>query len=307
MKSEVVVFKNQLKSKVAFENIKSNFILKQIFKIMKKNTLFKIVKINKKLLKKLDLNINDYKECSQFYSSIEVELKIEENKYGKFINIPDKEKDYYHIYFDNSNEEVKNNYLKENEKVKKIKIINYQVKSFKELFYSCECINSISFKKFYSINITDMSCMFSGCSSLKELNFSNFNTYNVTNMNYMISRCPSLKELDLSNFNTNKVINMSRMFYGCSSLEKLNLSNFNTNNVTDMGGMFYGCSSLKELNVSNFNTDNVTNMGGMLAECSSLKELNISHFNINNVKNMSGMLSGCSDELKKKIKTQKKI
>ena len=66
----------------------------------------------------------------------------------------------------------------------KIKIIiDYQVKSFKELFSRCECIESINFKKFYrNNNITNMSYMFFGCSSLKELNLTNFNTNNVTDM-----------------------------------------------------------------------------------------------------------------------------
>ena len=68
----------------------------------------------------------------------------------------------------------------------KIKIIiDYQVKSFKELFSGCYYIESINFKKFYRNNITDMSYMFAGCSSLKELNLNNFNTNNVTNMSDM--------------------------------------------------------------------------------------------------------------------------
>ena len=305
MNSGFSIIKAQSNTKILFESIKSNFILKKIMNIINKKKLLEIVKINKKLLKKLDLNINDYKEFTQLYSSIEIELNIEGNKYGKFINITDKLKEYFHIYFNDSNEETKKNYLEKNDKVKKIKIIiNHQVTSFKDLFYSCECINSIYFKKFYNINITNMSCMFSGCSSLKELNLSNFNTNNVTNMSYMISRCPSLAKLDLSNFNTNNVTDMSRMFYGCSSLKELNLSNFNTNKVINMSGMFYGCSSLEELKVSNFNTDNVINMGGMFAECSSLKELNVSQFNIDNIKNMSNMFSECSSELINKIKVQ---
>ena len=86
--------------------------------------------------------------------------------------------------------------MKEKEKVNTIKIIiNYQVKSFKELFNNCEHINSLFFKKFYRINITDMSYMFYKCSSLKELNLSNFNTNNVTDMSYMFSGC--LDELKL--------------------------------------------------------------------------------------------------------------
>ena len=61
-------------------------------------------------------------------------------------------------------------------------IIDYQVKSFNGLFYKCDCIESINFKKFYRNNITDMSFMFSECSSLKVLYLNNFNTNNVINM-----------------------------------------------------------------------------------------------------------------------------
>ena len=74
-------------------------------------------------------------------------MKTDINKYGVFINIPDYDKEYYHIYFDNSKEEIKRNYLIKKDKVKIIKIIiNYQVKSLKKLFYNCDCISSIIFK-----------------------------------------------------------------------------------------------------------------------------------------------------------------
>ena len=206
-----------MKSNNNFEDIKSNVILKKIFEIIQKNKLLDIANYNKKLQKRLNLTINDYKEYSQIYSSIEIELKIEDNKYNKFINISSNNKKYYHIYFDDSKEEIKRNYFKIDEKIKTVKIIiDYQIKSFKELFYNCKCISSILFKKFYRINITDMSYMFYGCSSLKEIN--------------------------LTNFNTNDVINMSHMFYGCSSLKELNLTNFDTNNVIDMKDMFSECS-----------------------------------------------------------------
>ena len=81
-------------------------------------------------------------------------------------------------------------YIDEEDKVTKIKIIiDYQVKSFKDLFYECKCIESINFKKFYRNNITDMSGMFFECSSLKELNLNNFNTNNVTDMSCMFYKC----------------------------------------------------------------------------------------------------------------------
>ena len=248
-----------MKSENKFENINSNYFLLKVFDFLKRKKLLEIVKINQNLQKRLNININDYKDL--YFSPIEIELNFVENKYGKFIRIPRKEKEYFHIYFNNSNEEINRGYLKFNEKVEKIKIIiDYQVKSFKSLFAESENVNSIFFKQFKRINISDMSNMFFSCSSLKELNISNFNTNKVTNMKCMFYGCSSLEKLNTSNFDTNNVINMSGMFYGCSSLEKLNLSNFNTNNVTNMSYMFYKCSSLNELNVSNFNTHNVTNM-----------------------------------------------
>jgi len=250
-----------------------------MFGYIKKSKSLKIIKCNKKIQERLNLGLNNYKEYSQLNTPIEIELNIADNKYGLFINYQEKNKMYYHIYFDDSKEEIKRYYLNENEKVKNIKIIiDCQIISFRELFYFCNCINSITFKKFYRNNITDMSDMFSECQTLKEINFSNFNTNNVTNMSYM--------------------------FTGCKLLEKLNLSNFNTNNVTKMTGMFFGCQSLKELDLSNFNTNNVTDMSQMFSGCESLNELNISNFNTNNATNKSDMFDGCSDDLLEKIKEQ---
>ena len=194
------------KSKVYFENIKSDFILKKIFNIMKKNKFLDIIKYNKKLQKRFNLSINDYKDYFQLYSPIEIELEIFRYNHGNFINISNDEKEYYHIYFDDSKEEIKRNYFNKDDYVKNIKIIiDYQVKSFNELFAFCKCINSISFKKFHRTNITDTVKMFDTCLLLKEIDFSNFNTDNVTEMSYMFSGCSLLKELVLSNFNTNNV------------------------------------------------------------------------------------------------------
>ena len=82
--------------------------------------------------KRINININDYKEYSEL---IEIEIKLVKNKYGKFINIKDEDIKYYHIFFNNNREEIKKNYINENEKIKIIKIIiDYQIKSFKVLF-----------------------------------------------------------------------------------------------------------------------------------------------------------------------------
>ena len=174
------------------DNIGSNYILSDIYDLMTKKKKLEIVKYNKKLQNKLNLSIKDYKE----FSNIEIEIIPTKDKYGKFINVNKKDKSYYHIYFNDNIEEIKNQYeIKKRDKVRKIKvIIDYEVKSFEKLFYWCDCIESINFKKFKRNNITDMSCMFSICSSLKELNLTNFNTNNVTNMNSMFYGCSSLKK-----------------------------------------------------------------------------------------------------------------
>ena len=262
--------------------IKSGYFLHKLYDNIQKKKKLEIVRWNKKIQNRLNLSIKDYKEYSEKYSSINIEIIPAIRKYGRFIKVDENGKLYYHIYFNDNKDEIKNKYrINKKDKITKIKIItDYQVKSFKELFYNCECIESINIKKFYRNNITDMSGMFNGCSFLKELN--------------------------LANFNTNNVTNMSEMFDECSSLKELNLTNFNTNNVTSMYRMFFGCLSLKELNLTNFNTNNVTNMSGMFSLCSLLKELNLSNFNTNNVNNISGMFFECSDDLKRKIKSENK-
>ena len=80
------------------------------------------------------MNINDYKEYSEKYSSIEIEIKPVNNKYGKFINIKDEDKIYYHIYFNNNVEEIGRNYFEENEEIKIIRaIIDHQIKTLSYL------------------------------------------------------------------------------------------------------------------------------------------------------------------------------
>ena len=319
-------------------NVKNDYILLEISSYLERKKFLKIFKYNKKIQKRLQLSLNNYKEYIEIFSPIEIELKItkpkpneldkflqiiqenENPKLFKFINIIEDQKKYHHIYFNNNKTETERNNLNENDKISKIKIIiDYQVKSFQNLFKDCECIETITFKKFYRNNIINLSSMFEGCSSLKvlnlskfnttnvrsmknlflgcyqleELNLSKFNTDNVSDMQSMFNSCSSLKELNLSNFNTDNVVDMSYMFNKCSSLVKINLSNFNTENVFDMECMFYDCSSLKELNLSNFNTINVTNMRHMFYQCLELKVLNISNFDTNKVKDMCSMFSKC--------------
>jgi len=223
-----------------FDNIKSKYILKQIFDNLNKNRFLKIMNYNKKIQNRLDININNYKKFSETYTTIEIEIIPIKNlteKSNSFI----KNLDNIHVYFnDNKKEEVKKYDITANDKVKKIKVlIDYQIKLLRGLFKYCKCIESISFIKFYRNNITDMSGMFYGCSALKEINFFNFNTDNVTNMEGMFSYCYSLNKLDLSKFNTGRLLHMSSMFVNCTLLKNIKISNFNTKNVNNTKSMFW--------------------------------------------------------------------
>ena len=96
----------------------------------------------------------------------------DENKSCKFINIENENKESYHIYFNDNDNEEKRYTIKKEEKLTKIKIIlDYQIKSFAKLFLGCRYIKSINFKKFYRTDIADISYMFSGCKLLKEIIF----------------------------------------------------------------------------------------------------------------------------------------
>ena len=229
-KDTSIRIKDQEKSKLInsnnkLEKLKSDYFIQKLFDYIYKRKSLEIIKYNKSVQKRINININNYKEYSKIYSSIEIEIKPEKNEYSRFINIDEYEEEYYHIYYnDNKKEEIKRTYLHKNDKVSKINIIiDYHVTSFSGLFSECECIESIYFKKFYRNNVTNMSEMFLGCSSLKKLNLTNFNTNNVTDMSGMFALCSSLKELNLNNFNTNNVTDMSRMFSGCSDKLKLKI------------------------------------------------------------------------------------
>ena len=124
------------KSKVNLKCIKSSYIFKNIYDILNKKESLEIVKYNKNMQKRLNLNIKDYKKYSETMTPIEIEIITNNKKFDKFIDINEKEKLYYHIYFNDNKVERKNKYLiNKKDKIGKIKIIiDYQVKSFEKLF-----------------------------------------------------------------------------------------------------------------------------------------------------------------------------
>ena len=163
-----------------------NYFLTKVFNNLETKKILNIIKYNNNIKKRININTNDYKEYSEKYSSIEIEIKPVSKKYGEFINIKKEEQIYFHIYLNNNKEEINRNYINKDEDIKTIKIkIDYQIKSFLGLFFGCFYIESINFTKFCRNNINNMSKMFFGCSSLKELNLNNFNTNNVIDMSNM--------------------------------------------------------------------------------------------------------------------------
>ena len=88
-------------------NLKSDYFIRKLFEYMSKKKSLETIKYNKNIQKRMDININDYKDYSEKYTSIELEIIPMKDKYGKYINFEEKDKEYYHIYFDDSKEEIK--------------------------------------------------------------------------------------------------------------------------------------------------------------------------------------------------------
>ena len=249
--------KNNNKS-IIWNNVKSKYILKKIFDNLVEDRALNIMRINKALQNKLDIDINTYKEMCKIIIDIYPKRGIEGKLFNKLENT---DESYYHIYFDENKEEVKNNSISKEGKVNKIKlIIDTQVTSLSGLFKDCSYIKKLDIIRLRRRDIKDISSIFEGCNNLEEIIFSIIDTSNITNMSNMFNKCKALKKIDLSKFNTKNVTNMNFIFSNCESLYQLDLSNFNTNKIDDMNHMFEYCLKLNKLNISNFNTSNMVNM-----------------------------------------------
>ena len=173
-----------MKQKVVIEKIKSDYFLQNLFNHLEMDKSLKIVNYNKQMQKRLNLNINSYKDYF-LHSPIVIEIVHGKLSLEPFINFIDNI-DYYHIYLNDDKKEYKNNYLNNKENNNKIKVIlDYKITSFEGLFANCKDLLSVDFKKFYRRNITNMRTMFCDCSSLKELNLTKLKTDNVTDMSRM--------------------------------------------------------------------------------------------------------------------------
>ena len=156
MKSSIKVSKENNKENESakpnpiIEKIKSGYILSKIYNNITKKKKLEIIKYNKKIQNRLNLDVKYYKEYSETFTQIEIEIIPTKGKYGKFINIKENDELYYHIYFNDNKEEIKNskkNFITIDDKVNKIKIIlDYDIKkiNYLELF-----VITKNYKKYY--------------------------------------------------------------------------------------------------------------------------------------------------------------
>ncbi len=94
-------------SKYNIENIKSNYFLHYLFNILSKNKQLEIIKYNKNIRNRLSITLNDYKEYSEKFTPIEIDIIPIKTDYNIFIHpLNDEMKKYYHIYFNDSEKET---------------------------------------------------------------------------------------------------------------------------------------------------------------------------------------------------------
>ena len=65
----------QNKSNGKYENLKSDYFFKKVFDNIDRKKSLKIIKYNKQIKRRLNIDINDYKEFAEKFSSIEIEIK----------------------------------------------------------------------------------------------------------------------------------------------------------------------------------------------------------------------------------------
>ena len=93
MKSSINVSKENNKENESakpnpiIENIKSRYILSKIYNNTTIKKKLEIVNYNKKIQNRINLSIKDYKEYSETFTTIEIEIIPKKGKYGRFIYI----------------------------------------------------------------------------------------------------------------------------------------------------------------------------------------------------------------------------
>ena len=241
------------------KKIKSIYILRLTFSLIRTNKKLSFTKYNKDLKKKLNIDISNYKNLLIF-DLILTEESSDKHQKIKFINF-DKDFDIekqiklgnLDIYCMNNNKRINinENYLNEKNFGKKIKIIinneNNTIKSFKRTFYNINILKEISIK-YDNCSIRNFKQMFNFCIKLISITFNLYNV-NPKNMSYMFGECLLLKSIHgISEWKTLKNTNFKSIFSGCESLEYLpDISKWDTSGAKNLSFLFSRCCCLKKL------------------------------------------------------------
>ena len=160
-------------------SVKSKYILKIIFGYLIDVKSLSIIRINKSLQNKLDIDINTYIEMCKIKINIYPIKEVE----GKLINIIEKERPYYHIYFDDNKEEIQNLSITKKDNVNKIKlIIDNKIDDLSKLFKDCNYIRQIDIIRFKNRKIYNMNEIFSCC---RNSHISNFTCIKIRKINFI--------------------------------------------------------------------------------------------------------------------------
>ena len=120
---------NSINNLILLDGVKSNYILTKLTQNLSRKTLLNMIRYNKQLQRKLNIELKDY----EAYLQTEIELKFNQSYSNlepiNFINYVG-DKNYYHILYNDSEQEGK-----KEENIRKIRIIiDRYIKSFKKLF-----------------------------------------------------------------------------------------------------------------------------------------------------------------------------
>ena len=110
---------NVPEQKCDIQNIQSKFIIKQILENIQKRKVLDILKCNKEVKIRVDIDINDYKKCCEEFSTIEIEIIPNDKYYTKIININKENEQYIHIFFNQNEKEANKDFFPNQIKLKK--------------------------------------------------------------------------------------------------------------------------------------------------------------------------------------------
>ena len=89
--SKLIDSNNKLKK------VNCHYIIQKFFEYMTKRKYLETIRYNKSIQKRINININHYKVYSETKTSIELDIIPMKGEYGKFINIKEEDKKYFHI------------------------------------------------------------------------------------------------------------------------------------------------------------------------------------------------------------------